>query len=419
MATVTVAKADPVCSVPAGLEATYGQTLADVSLAGFPGWAWADAGTGVGNAGDNVFPATFTPGDTANYNTLENVSVTVAVAPAPLTVTAESKAKYAGGNDPVLTYTVGDGLLPGDTVTGVPVRDAGETPGEYVIRAGSVTAGRNYAINFVEGTFRIDDPPYNDPAAYDGGEDGDGAHGTFTVEPAGAPGGTATIRSFPDEGCRTAKVTVTDENGRVLPVTRHAGGTYTYTDPGTPVTVEVKFGAAVDDPFVDILEEDYYYDAVLWAVENGITTGTDDTHFSPEKPCTRAQMITFIWRAAGCPAATITETPFEDLDREAYYYPAVLWAYENGITLGVDGHSFGTDRTVSRGESVTFIWRAMGEPEGGETGFGDVTEKDYCYDAVLWAARCGVTDGTGENTFTPGGNCLRGQVITFLFRAYA
>ena len=97
----------------------------------------------------------------------------------------------------------------------------------------------------------------------------------------------------------------------------------------------------------------------------------------------------------------------------------MLWAYENGITLGVDGHSFGTDRTVSRGESVTFIWRAMGEPEGGETGFGDVTEKDYCYDAVLWAARCGVTDGTGENTFTPGGNCLRGQVITFLFRAYA
>lgn len=174
-----------------------------------------------------------------------------------------------------------------------------------------------------------------------------------------------------------------------------------------------------ENPFVDVSEKEYYYDAVLWAYENNITAGVDETHFAPENSCTRGQTITFLWRAKGKPEAKSTDHPFRDLDTEAYYYDAVLWAYENGITAGKDETHFGPDETVTRGQFVTFLYRAMGEPEYAiKNPFSDVSGEAYYYDAVLWAYENGITEGMDETHFGPDETCTRGQVVTFLYRAF-
>ena len=173
-----------------------------------------------------------------------------------------------------------------------------------------------------------------------------------------------------------------------------------------------------ENPFKDVFEEDYYYDAVMWAVNNGITEGTEEDMFSPGAECTRAQTVTFLWRAAGCPEPETTDNPFEDVKGEDYYYKAVLWAYENGITRGTSETTFSPGQTVSRSESVTFIYRAKEGKASGDNPFGDVSDEDFYYDAVRWAAENGITKGTGEDRFSPGDSCLRGQIITFLYRAY-
>ena len=174
-----------------------------------------------------------------------------------------------------------------------------------------------------------------------------------------------------------------------------------------------------ENPFVDVSEDKYYYDAVLWAYENGITEGEDETHFAPENTCTRGQTVTFLWRAEGKPEAENTDHPFVDLNEERYYYDAVLWAYENGITYGADETHFCPNETVTRGQFVSFLYRTMGEPEYTiENPFSDVSETKYYYNAVLWAYENGITEGEDETHFGPENTCTRGQVVTFLHRAY-
>lgn len=177
---------------------------------------------------------------------------------------------------------------------------------------------------------------------------------------------------------------------------------------------------ALGNPFVDVSENEYYYNAVLWAYDNGITEGTDETHFSPDNGCSRAQVVTFLWRAMGKPEAETTNNPFEDVSENEYYYTAVLWAYENGITTGIDETHFAPARGVSRAEFVTFLHRNEGEPKPkAETNpFEDVVKDEYYYDAVLWAYENGITTGADETHFAPNKSCLRGQVVTFLYRAY-
>ena len=175
-----------------------------------------------------------------------------------------------------------------------------------------------------------------------------------------------------------------------------------------------------DNPFTDVTEGSYYYDAVKWAVQSGVTTGTDEAHFSPDAPCTRAQTVTFLWRAAGCPEPALKENPFGDTDESAYYYKAVLWAYENGITLGTGGGAFSPDGTVIRGQTVTFLYRALkGAASGGAIPYADVSEADFFAEAVQWAAENGITLGTGDGAFSPEADCIRAQIVTFLYRAYA
>jgi len=170
-------------------------------------------------------------------------------------------------------------------------------------------------------------------------------------------------------------------------------------------------------PFTDVHEDDWFYDAVVWAYPD-VATGTTDTTFSPYATCTRAQMVTFLWRAAGRPEPGATDNPFSDVDEGAYYYKAVLWAVENGITQGIGGGRFDPDGTVSRAQSVTFLWRALGGGAGTENPFADVQDGMYFYDAVLWAVENGITQGTSATTFSPDDDCLRAQIVTFLYRAY-
>ena len=177
-------------------------------------------------------------------------------------------------------------------------------------------------------------------------------------------------------------------------------------------------GGTAQNPFVDVKEGAYYYDAVLWAVEQKITSGTSATTFSPEASCTRAQMVTFLWRAAGSPKVENGKNPFADVQADAYYYDAVLWAVEKGVTSGTSATTFSPDATVTRGQTVTFLYRNAGSPEvSGTMPFTDVEADAYYAKAVQWAVQQKITTGTSETTFSPMSDCTRGQIVTFLYRA--
>ncbi len=197
-------------------------------------------------------------------------------------------------------------------------------------------------------------------------------------------------------------------------------GEYLYRDPETILNPDPEPSEEPVNPFEDVTADDYYYDAVLWAAghEPVITNGTDATHFSPDATCTRAQVVTFLWRAAGEPEPAAGAAPFTDVDSTAYYYDAVLWAVEEGVTNGVSETAFGPDQSCTRGQVVTFLWRAKDTPLPVSTShsFTDVDDGAYYYDAVLWAVEEGVTNGTSETTFGPEGTCTRAQIVTFLYR---
>lgn len=182
-----------------------------------------------------------------------------------------------------------------------------------------------------------------------------------------------------------------------------------------PVVPEFK------NQFVDVDANDYFYDAILWAAENGITLGVDATHFAPMAITTRGQMVTFLWRAAGCPEPTETTCAFTDVEANGYYYKAVLWAIETGLTKGTSDTTFGPDDEVSRGQTVTFLARLNGvkdDATGYSHDFADVKTTDYFNNAVAWAATNEITNGTSATTFSPNNDCLRGQAVTFLYRNF-
>ena len=174
------------------------------------------------------------------------------------------------------------------------------------------------------------------------------------------------------------------------------------------------------DTFADVEKGSFYEDAVKWALENGITTGKTDQFFAPYAVCTRAETVTFLWRAAGKPTPASTVNPFIDVAPDAFYYTAVLWAAEQGITTGTSADTFSPNETVSRGQMVTFLWRAAGKPAANAANpFADVAADAYYADAVLWAVARGITNGTSATTFSPDAGCTRAQIVTFLYRFYA
>lgn len=244
-------------------------------------------------------------------------------------------------------------------------------------------------------------------------------NGSVSVTPGSASKGTTvTLTVKPDEGYALDKLTVTDKDGNHLSLSDKGDGKYTFTMPGSKVSVDASFSkiaAAVS--FRDVNQSDYYYDAVQWAVEKGITEGTSATTFSPDASCTRAQMVTFLYRAAGSPAPKSTVNPFTDVSANDYYYNAVLWAVENGITTGVSADRFAPGATVSRAQTVTFLYRANGSPAANGASFSDVAADEYYANAVAWAVRSGITTGTGNGKFAPNADCTRGQIVTFLYRS--
>ena len=189
---------------------------------------------------------------------------------------------------------------------------------------------------------------------------------------------------------------------------------------GVYVTGVMAIEVSLDEMnFTDVKKSDYFYDAVVWAVNNGVTTGTSATTFSPSAACTRAQVVTFLWRAAGEPAPKSYSNPFTDVKRSDYYYEAVLWAVEKGITTGTSTTTFSPSAACTRAQVVTFLYRAAGEPNvSSGNSFTDVKSGDYYYDAVRWAVKNGITTGTSTTTFGPSSTCTRGQIVTFLYRYY-
>ena len=250
-------------------------------------------------------------------------------------------------------------------------------------------------------------------------------NGKVSVDPRNAAKGAAvTVTVTPDSGYEMDKLTVTDASGKTISTTDKGNGKFTFTMPNGKVSVSATFKQTTVTPpssgFVDVPASAYYADAVKWAVEKGITTGTSATTFSPEASCTRAQMVTFLWRAAGSPAPKATTTAFTDLDKSAYYYDAVLWAVEQGITTGTSATTFSPNATVTRGQTVTFLYRFAGQPAvSGSSSFTDVNSSDYYAAAVQWAKEQGITSGTSGTTFSPTNDCTRGQIVTFLYRQLA
>ena len=245
------------------------------------------------------------------------------------------------------------------------------------------------------------------------------ANGSVSVTPSSASKGTTvTITVKPNDGYELVKLTVTDKDGNRLSLSDKGNGKYTFTMPSGKVNVDAAFSKIETVSFRDVSQSDYYYDAVKWAVEKGITEGTSATTFSPNASCTRSQMVTFLWRAAGSPAPKSASNPFRDVRSTDYYYNAVLWAVENGITSGTGADTFSPTATVTRGQTVTFLYRAAGSPTvGGSAGFSDVNANDYYNSAVAWAAENNITGGTGNGKFSPKADCTRGQIVTLLYRA--
>lgn len=244
-------------------------------------------------------------------------------------------------------------------------------------------------------------------------------NGTVTVSPRSAEkGDTVTITAKPDSGYQLDDLTVTDKNGKELKLTDKGNGKYTFTMPASKVEVNATFVKEVEtSPFSDVSTSAYYYEAVKWAQEKGITGGIGNGLFGPNQPCTRAQIVTFLWRAVGSPEPK-SMSSFSDVSADSYYAKAVAWAVENGITTGTGDGKFSPDATCTRAQSVTFLFRAIGKLVDSKAEFSDVLTDSYYANAVAWAVENGVTNGIGDGLFGPDNSCTRAQIVTFLYRTY-
>ena len=257
---------------------------------------------------------------------------------------------------------------------------------------------------------------YYDVNAAVSGEGGSVAAGTKRA----SRGTTVTVTATAASGYQVAQVSAVDKDGKTVSLTDKGDGVYTFVMPASKVDVTARFAQVQKpeekDPYGDVSKDSYYYDAVKWAAETGVTTGVGDGLFAPEWVCTRGQIVTFLWRASGSPAPKATELPFTDVAADAYYAQAVLWAVENGITNGTSETTFGPDQTCTRAHAVAFLYRMSGSPAAAGSTFSDVAADAYYRAAVAWAVEKGITNGTSGTTFSPDDTCTRGQIVTFLYR---
>ena len=370
-------------------------------------------------------------GDADHEDSAER-SLTVTIRKAAVTITALDKRAYTDSAAPDLSapvlgtdYTVegllgSDTLLTGPTLTYDPaVPDMRKAGTAAKIVASDADAGENYQFTYVSGTLALISRANPVGPAEPSVNPGEPDNGSITVSPKHpAKGSTVIITVEPDEGYELDEITVTDKDGNALKLTDKGDGKYSFTMPSGKVDIDATFKKLVEtSPFADVSTVAYYYEAVKWAAENNITGGIGNGLFGPELTCSRGQIVTFLWRAAGSPEPTALST-FTDVAADAYYAKAVAWAVENGVTTGTGDGKFSPDAPCTRGQAVTFLWRALGQLTGDTASFADVPADSYFAQAVAWAAQSGVTTGTGNGRFSPDALCTRAQIVTFLFRAY-
>ena len=366
----------------------------------------------------------------------EQTTAPITVGKRVITVTADNKSMTVNGTLPTFTVTYGNlpsGVQAADifgTLASASTTTDGKITGSFDITVTTpvlkTEAGANYEVGAVtKGTLTV-----NPRSSSGGGGDssvstysvtvGKTENGSVSVSPKSASkGDTVTVTVTPDKGYTLETLTVLDKNGKELKLTEK-NGKYTFTMPAGKVEVKVTF---MDDNtmlnyFVDVKSDNYFYDAVKWAAEKGITSGTDATHFGPNAVCTRAQIVTFLWRTTGSPEPKSTGS-FADVPTDSYYAKAVAWAVENGITGGTGDGKFSPDATCTRAQAVTFLYRASGMPAvSGNAAFSDVATNAYYAAAVKWAEKNGITGGIGGGLFGSDNNCTRAQIVTFLYRNY-
>ena len=317
------------------------------------------------------------------------------------------------GSEGAYTYTV--------------LAKSGLTSGVYLTNPSGALASNYYVSSTANGVWTVSySAPYSggsssyDPT-YSVSTPSKTEHGTVTVSPKSASkGDRVTVTVKPDSGYVLETLTVTDKNGNELTLKDKGNGKYTFTMPAGKVEVKATFmeDNSMLNFFYDVPNNAYFYEAVKWAVENGITTGVGNDLFAPEQPCTRAQIVTFLWRAAGSPEPKGAASGMTDVVSGSYYEKAVAWAIENGITTGTTTTMFSPNVTCTRAQAVTFLARALKAKAASAAEFSDVPTGSYFADAVAWAAANGVTEGIGGGLFGSDNDCTRGQIVTFLYRAY-
>ena len=505
-----VLRAIPTYTKPTGLTAIYGQTLADVTLP--DGWSWMNSSESVGNASTAAkkFKAKFTPADTTNYNTVEDIELEITVNKAnqaPLTIQGADSVVYGqtltltttgGSGTGAVTYRIDTAYSTGgaaiDPKTGVltPAKvgsvsvvatkagdndynDITSAPFVLMIKLATPTGKPKYTrittggktlkdaalttegstLNPNDGKLEwVDDKgnvlpdstrveanktykwrftPTNTNYTIltgeielyhksSGGGGSSSGYSYYTIKAdAGtggsiSPSGNVSVREgadqtftiTPDKGCAVFNVKI---DGRSIGAVK----SYSFENVKRAHTIEVSFTRA--NEFIDVPASSYFYEAVMWAVENGVTTGISASRFDPDGICTRAQAVTFLWRTAGSPEPETRAMPFTDVPVGSYCYDAVLWAVENGITKGTSATTFSPNMTCSRAQIVAFLWRSEKSPAAGTANpFADVKSTAYYADAVLWAVKENITKGTTNTTFSPDADCTRAQIVTFLWR---
>ena len=314
------------------------------------------------------------------------------------------------GSEGAYTYTV--------------LAKSGLTSGVYLTDPSGALASNYYVSSTANGVWTVS---YSAPSSGGGSSSSSRRydvsapsvkHGDVTVSPKSASkGDTVTITVKPDSGYELDTLTVKDASGSKIKVKDKGDGKFTFTMPASKVTVSAEFAEIETLDFADVPTDAYYYEAVKWAAKKGITGGIGNGLFGPNQPCTRAQIVTFLWRAAGSPEPKAMSS-FSDVSADSYYAKAVAWAVENGITTGTGDGKFSPDATCTRAQSVTFLFRAIGKLVDSKAEFSDVLTDSYYANAVAWAVENGVTNGIGDGLFGPDNSCTRAQIVTFLFRAY-
>ena len=418
---------------------TYNGTEQTYALA--ENGAYTITGNKQTNANETGYSVTVALKDTANTQwadgTTANKTYTFVIGKAVITVKAKDQTAYVGDKAPTLgadSCTV-SGLVGEEKLTTQPTvkyvgADGSEIApdmtktGEVKILAGGAAASGNYTIRYEDGKLTVStrpsggggsSRPSTHPVQAEVSKDPDGSVSLSKAN--AAKGDKVTITVKPERHYEVDEVIVRDSKGKQLAVKDNGDGTFTFEMPADKVTVEPTFSWV--NPFADVANSAYYVDAVEWMLKREVTQGTTETTFSPNLNCTRAQIVTFLWRAAGSPEPKGTVS-FADVSAGSYYAKAVAWAIENGITGGTGDGLFSPDAACTRAQSAAFLYRAAGSPAvNGSAGFSDVAADAYYAQAVAWAKEHGITDGIGGGLFGSANDCTRAQIAAFLWRMYA